>query len=56
MVLTEVYSPPFRIWGMWGSHYNIPKAIFYLLKGGLYIQLHTKGTHDMKNQMEAGPA
>ena len=22
-----------RIWGLWGSYYNIPKAIFYLLKG-----------------------
>ena len=21
-----------RIWGIWGSYYNIPKAIFYLLK------------------------
>ena len=21
------------IWGIWGSSYNIPKAIFYLLKG-----------------------
>ena len=21
-----------RIWGLWGSYYNIPKAIFYLLK------------------------
>ena len=29
------YSPPEveRIWGMWGSYYNIPKPIFYLLKG-----------------------
>ena len=28
------YSPPEvdRIWGIWGSCYNIPKAIFYLLK------------------------
>ena len=28
-------SPPRvdRIWGIWGSYYNIPKAIFYLLKG-----------------------
>ena len=29
------YSPPpyvDRIWGIWGSYYNIPKAIFYLLK------------------------
>ena len=22
-----------RIWGIWGSYYNIPRAIFYLLKG-----------------------
>ena len=30
-----LYSPPYveRIWGMWGSYYTIPKAIFYLLKG-----------------------
>ena len=21
------------MWGIWGSYYNIPKAIFYLLKG-----------------------
>ena len=29
------YSPPKvdRIWGIWESYYNIPKAIFYLLKG-----------------------
>ena len=29
------YSPPQvdRIWGIMGSYYNIPKAIFYLLKG-----------------------
>ena len=22
-----------RIWGIWGSYYNIPKAMFYLLQG-----------------------
>ena len=29
------YNPPEvdRIWGIWGSLYNIPKAIFYLLNG-----------------------
>ena len=29
------YSPPEvdRIWGIWGSYSNIPKAILYLLKG-----------------------
>ena len=31
----ERYSPPEvdRKWGIWGSYYNIPKTIFYLLKG-----------------------
>ena len=31
----ETYSPPYvdRIWGIWGSYYNVPRAIFYLLKG-----------------------
>ena len=31
----KVCSPPLldRIWGMWGFYYNIPKAMFYLLKG-----------------------
>ena len=29
------YSPPkvYRIWGIWGSYHNMPKAMFYLLKG-----------------------
>ena len=33
--LLDPYSPPKadRIWGMWGSYYNIPEATFYLLKG-----------------------
>ena len=22
-----------RIWGIWGSHYDVPTARFYLLKG-----------------------
>ena len=22
-----------RLWGIWGSYYDIPRAIFYLLKG-----------------------
>ena len=32
-------SPPKvdRIWGIWGSFYNVPKAIFYLLKG-IYLR------------------
>ena len=31
----STYSPPEvdRIWGIWGSYYDIPKTIFYLLKG-----------------------
>ena len=31
----RVYSPPEvdRIWGIWGSYYNIPIAILYVLKG-----------------------
>ena len=42
-----------RTWGIWGSYYNIPKAIFYLLKEGiacseasspaLYAQRSTSG-------------
>ena len=30
----RIYSPSFvdRIWGIWGSYYNIPKAIVYLLQ------------------------
>ena len=32
---STVYSSPEvdRIWGIWGSYYNVPKATFYLLKG-----------------------
>ena len=26
-------GPPHRIWDIWGSYCNMPKAIFYLLKG-----------------------
>ena len=37
---TDVYSPPEvdRIEGIWGSDYNIPKAILYLLKGDYRFQ------------------
>ena len=33
--MAVLHSPPQadRIWGVWGPHYRIPKAIFYLLKG-----------------------
>ena len=27
------FSLGFRVWGIWGSYYHIPKAIFYLLEG-----------------------
>ena len=37
LILTLINSPPCvdRIWGMrvYGGYYNIPKPIFYLLKG-----------------------
>ena len=35
-----VYSPPQvdRIWGTWGSYYDIPKAIFYLLTGDCRVE------------------
>ena len=35
VMAVEGYSPPEvdRIWGIWGSYSNIPKGIFYLLKG-----------------------
>ena len=31
----NAFSPPGvdRIWGIWGPDYDIPKTIFYLLKG-----------------------
>ena len=34
------YSPPQvdRIWGIWGSSYSIPKAIFNLLKGDYMLK------------------
>ena len=47
----EVYSPPYvdGIWGKWGSDYNIPKAIFYLLKGDyIYIYIGYIGSRISK--------
>ena len=34
------YSPPQvdRIWGIWASYYNRPKAIFYLVKGDTILR------------------
>ena len=49
--ILAVYSPPpvDRIWGIWGSYYNIPKAIFYLLVGDYnpkpYILSTCRGDH-----------
>ena len=34
-----------RIWCIWGAYYNIPEAIFYLLKGD-YI-LRDQGLEDL---------
>ena len=33
------YSPPSvdRLWDIWGPYYNVPRAIFYLLKGDFRI-------------------
>ena len=40
---SRAYGPPKvdRIWGIWGSYHNIPKTIFYLLKGDY---MSTEGT------------
>ena len=36
----RVYSPPYldRIWGIWGSYYNIPKAVSFLLQGDYIVE------------------
>ena len=34
----------YRIWGIWGSSKNIPKAIFYLLKGTIYWDYIIRGS------------
>ena len=51
-VLLSTYSPPSvdRIWGIWGSYYNIPKAIFYLLKGA--IGFRVRGDHQRTGQFQ----
>ena len=33
--------------GMWGSDYKIPKAVFYLLKGTVYIYIYTHTSEDI---------
>ena len=38
-----------RIWGIWGSYYSIPKAMFYLLKGNStpeVLKLHVRVARD----------
>ena len=37
-----------RTWGTWGSYYNIPKAIFYLLRGTTQVLLNSKTTDRAK--------
>ena len=37
-----------RIWSIWGLYYNIPKAMFYLLKGA--YNLLTMSKADMEPQ------
>ena len=32
----------YRIWGIWGSHYSIPKPILYQLKGDCTLTYPTK--------------
>ena len=43
----QVYSPPYadRILGVCGSCYNIPKAIFYLLRGDYNAQVQSCHHH-----------
>ena len=50
----SVYRPPEvdRIWGIRGSYYHIPRAIFYLLKGG-YRERATGHIRIMEKNMEA---
>ena len=44
--MLQGYSPPEvdRTWGIWGSYYNMPKAIFYLLKGDYTLVSTDMGT------------
>ena len=45
---SRTYSPPYvnRMWGIWGSYYNIPTAIFYLLKGDYMLK---RCAHDLSS-------
>ena len=46
------------LWGIWGSYYNTPKAIFYLLKGdyirGLLYGDSCEGPHNVNVFLEGG--
>ena len=46
------------LWGIWGSYYNSPKAIFYLLKGdyirGLLYGDSCEGPHNVNVFLEGG--
>ena len=35
METTIMGNMGYRVWGIWGSSSDIPRAIFYLLKGGV---------------------
>ena len=41
------------MWGIWGSYYDIPKAIFYLLKGDYEVQGLGSGMQMSMNMAEA---
>ena len=36
-----------RIWGIWGSYYKPPKAIFYLLRGTIGFRVFCLGVHSL---------
>ena len=54
----RVYSPPSvdRMWGICGSYYNIPKAIFYLLKGhrGVGFKVWDTGFYGVRFGVQLG--
>ena len=56
--MIELYGLPQidRIWGIWGSYYNIPEGIFYLLKGDYILRLLHDLAVDLQNQGFSHPA
>ena len=40
-----IYSPPYvdGTWGIWGSYFNLPKTIVYLLKGNYPFRVGGEG-------------